>query len=149
MASASGLPPPNLEPPSREAALSVVALATTLLFAHGQTTERTVGIQGTSSSQIVSTKPLGIDMNRVLAITRVADWLCDGTLRGEDARSALLRAGNLPPVSTLRFTSFCGHRHAVARGHFRRSRSAQVCCWVSPPAAPPFRRERLRRLCRS
>jgi uncharacterized membrane protein YjjP (DUF1212 family) len=65
-----------------------------------------VEIEGTSLSQIVPAKPLGVDMNRVLAITTVVDRLCDGTLRGEEARPALLLAGNLPPVSTLRFTSF-------------------------------------------
>ena len=115
----------------REAALSIVALAAGLLFAHGQTTERTVvtaerlgralgvpvkvlpdwgelivEIEGTSLSQIAPTKPLGVDMNRVLAITAVVDRLCEGTLRGEDVRPALLLAGNLPPVSTLRFASF-------------------------------------------
>jgi uncharacterized membrane protein YjjB (DUF3815 family) len=45
-------------------------------------------------------------MNRVLAITTVVDRLCDGSLNGEDARPALLLAGNLPPVSTLYFASF-------------------------------------------
>jgi hypothetical protein len=33
---------PDPEPPTREAALKTTALAATLLFAHGQTTERTV-----------------------------------------------------------------------------------------------------------
>jgi uncharacterized membrane protein YjjP (DUF1212 family) len=122
---------PGLEPPTCEAALKTAALAATLLFAHGQTTERTVvtterlgralgvsvrvlpdwdkltvEIEGTSLSQVVPTKPLGVDMNRVLAITTVVDRLCDGTLRAEEARPALLLAGNLPPTSTLRFTSF-------------------------------------------
>jgi hypothetical protein len=53
-------------------------------------------------SQIIPTKPLGVDMNRVLAIKTVVDRLCEGTLRGEQARPALVLAGNLPPVSTLR-----------------------------------------------
>jgi uncharacterized membrane protein YjjP (DUF1212 family) len=122
---------PALEPPVREAALGVVALAATLLFAHGQTTERTVvtverlgralgvpvrllpdwgglivEIEGTCLSKIVPAKPLGVDMNRVLAVSTVVDRLCDGTLRAEEARPALLLAGNLPPASTLRFTSF-------------------------------------------
>ncbi|NUU41839.1 threonine/serine ThrE exporter family protein [Tardiphaga robiniae] len=116
---------------AREAALGVVALAATLLFANGQTTERTVvaaerlgralgvparvlpdwdkltvELEGTSLSRIVATKPLGIDMNKVLAVTAVVDRLCDGTLRAEEARSALLLAGNVPPISTLQFTSF-------------------------------------------
>src|SRR5712664_2246835 len=131
MAGAVQSSPPCFEPPTREAALSIVALAATLLFAHGQTTERTVvtaerlgralgvpvrvlpdwgelivEIEGTSLSQIVPTKPLGVDMNRVLAITTVVDRLCEGTLCGEEARPALLLAGDLLPVSTLRFTSF-------------------------------------------
>jgi hypothetical protein len=96
MAGAVQSSPPCFEPPTREAALSIVALAATLLFAHGVTTERTVvtaerlgralgvpvrvlpdwgelivEIEGTSLSQIVPTKPLGVDMNRVLAITTV------------------------------------------------------------------------------
>jgi uncharacterized membrane protein YjjP (DUF1212 family) len=101
--------------------LKITALAATLLVV---TTERlgralavsvrvlpdwdelTVEIEGTSLSQIVPAKPLGVDMNRVLAITTIVDRLCDGTLRAEEARPALLLAGNLPPASTLRFTSF-------------------------------------------
>jgi uncharacterized membrane protein YjjP (DUF1212 family) len=122
---------PGLEPPTCEAALEITALAATLLFAHGQTTERTVvtaerlgralGVpvrvlpdwdkltvetEGRSLSRIVPTKPLGVDMNRVLAISTVVDRLCDGLLRAEEVQAALLSAGNLPPVSTLRFTSF-------------------------------------------
>jgi uncharacterized membrane protein YjjP (DUF1212 family) len=86
----------------------VVALAARLLFAHGQTTERTVvsaerlgralgvrarvlpdwdkltiELDGTSLSQIVPTKPLGMDMNRVLAIMVIVDRLCTGTLRAK------------------------------------------------------------------
>ncbi len=66
----------------------------------------TVELEGTSLSRIAPTKPLGMDMNRVLAITKVVDRLCDGTLRADEARSALLSAGNLAPVSTLHFASF-------------------------------------------
>ena len=74
-----------------EAALKTTALAATLLFAHGQTTERTVTaaerlgralgvtvkvlpywgeltveLDGAPISQIVPAKPLGVDMGRVL-----------------------------------------------------------------------------------
>ncbi|WP_426421129.1 threonine/serine ThrE exporter family protein [Bradyrhizobium genosp. A] len=123
--------PLELEPAAREAAPGVVALAAMLLFAHGQTTERTVVIaerlgralgvrakvlpdwdkltvefEDTSLSEIVPTKPLGIDMNRVLAITRVVDRVCHGTLSADEVRPALLSAGSLPPVCTLHFTSF-------------------------------------------
>jgi transposase len=38
----------------------------------------------------------------VRAIKAVVDRLCKGTLRGEEAWLALVLAGNLPPVSTLR-----------------------------------------------
>jgi uncharacterized membrane protein YjjP (DUF1212 family) len=130
MVSAVQSSPPGFEPATREAALSLVALAATLLFAHGQTTERTVvtaerlgralGVavkvlpeweelvaeaEGRCLSRIVATKPLGVDMNRVLAITTVVDRLCEGRLRGEEARPALLSAGSLPALSVSRFTS--------------------------------------------
>jgi uncharacterized membrane protein YjjP (DUF1212 family) len=121
----------HLEPLSSEAALKTTALAATLLFVHGQTTERTViaterlgralgvavkvlpywgeltvEVDGTSVSQIVPVKPLGVDMGRVLAITTVIDRICNGTLRADEARSALTSAGRLPPASTPRFTLF-------------------------------------------
>jgi hypothetical protein len=81
-----------------EAALKTTALAATLLFAHGQITERTVTaaerlgralgvpikvlpywgeltvvLDGAPISQIVPAKPLGVDMGRVLAVTTVID----------------------------------------------------------------------------
>jgi len=122
---------PGQEPLACEATLRSAALAAALLFTHGQTTERTVvtaqrlgralgmsvrvlpdwdkltiEIDGTSLLRILPAKPLGVDMNRVLAVTAVVDRLCDGTLRAEEARPALLLAGNLPPASTPRFTAF-------------------------------------------
>jgi uncharacterized membrane protein YjjP (DUF1212 family) len=122
---------PRPEPLTREAALKTAALAATLLFAHGQTTERTVAaaerlgralgvtvkvlpywgeltvqLDGTPISQIVPAKPLGIDMGRVLAVTTVIDQVCCGTLPAEAAQSALEQAGRLPPASTPRFTCF-------------------------------------------
>ncbi|WP_082906101.1 threonine/serine exporter family protein [Bradyrhizobium centrolobii] len=122
---------PHLDPSHREAALKTTALAATLLFAHGQTTERTViaaerlgralgitvrvlpywgeitvEIEGTPISQIVPAKPLGVDMGRVLAVTTVIDQVCDGTLPSDAAHSALISASRLPPASTARFTLF-------------------------------------------
>lgn len=122
---------PSAEPLTCGAALKTTALAATLLFAHGQTTERTitvaerlgralgvavkvlpywgeliVEIDGAAVFQIVPAKPLGVDMGRVLAVTRVVDQVCDGTLPAEIARSALMSAGRLPPASTPRFTLF-------------------------------------------
>jgi uncharacterized membrane protein YjjP (DUF1212 family) len=122
---------PGFGPLTYEPALKTTALAATLLFAHGQTTERTVTaaerlghalgvtvkvlpywgeliveLDGAPLSQIVPAKPLGVDMGRVLAVTTVIDQICDGTLSAEVAQSALESAGRLPPVSTLRFTLF-------------------------------------------
>jgi hypothetical protein len=44
----------------------------------------------------------------VLAIKTVVDRLCEGTLRGEEARPALVLAGNLPPASLPRLEMFTG-----------------------------------------
>ena len=119
------------EPLTCKAALETTALAATLLFAHGQTTERTVTaaerlgralgvtvkvlpywgeltveLDGAPVSRIVPTKPLGVDMGRVLAVMTVLDQVCHGTLPAETAQSALTSAGRLPPASTPRFTLF-------------------------------------------
>jgi uncharacterized membrane protein YjjP (DUF1212 family) len=122
---------PCPEPLTFEAALKTTALAATLLFAHGQTTERTitaaerlaralgvtvkvlpywgeltVELDGALIPQIVPAKPLGVDMGRVLAVTTVIDQIHDGKLSTEAAQSALEAAGRLPPASTPRFTLF-------------------------------------------
>src|SRR6266436_4869445 len=89
---------PCPEPLTCEAVLKTTALAATLLFAHGQTTERTVTaaerlgrtlgvtvrvlpywgeltvqLDGAPLSQIVPAKPLGVDMGRVRAVTSVIE----------------------------------------------------------------------------
>ncbi len=122
---------PCPEPLTCGSALKTTALAATLLFAHGQTTERTVAaaerlgralgvtvtvlpywgeliveLDGAPVSQIVPAKPLGVDMGRVLAVMTVIDQVCDGTLPAEAAQSALESAARLPPASTPRFTVF-------------------------------------------
>jgi uncharacterized membrane protein YjjP (DUF1212 family) len=122
---------PGFGPLTYEPALKTTALAATLLFAHGQTTERAVTaaerlgrvlgvtvrvlpywgeiiveLDGAPLSQIVPAEPLGVDMGRVLAVTTVIDQICNGTLSAEAAQSALESAGRLPPASTLRFTLF-------------------------------------------
>lgn len=122
---------PCPESPTCEAALKTTALAATLLFAHGQTTEGTVTaverlgrslgvtvkvlpywgeitveLNGGPISLIAAAKPLGVDMGRVLAVTTVIDQVCHGTLSVEAAQSALESAGRLPPASTPRFTCF-------------------------------------------
>src|SRR5882672_1951000 len=121
--------PPEPGPLTRETALDAIALAAALLFAHGQTTERTVvaagrlgralgvpvmalpywgqltvEIDGTTLSKIVPVKPLGVDMGKVLAVTTVVEQVCDGKLEVGAAWPALAIAGRLPPASTLRFT---------------------------------------------
>ncbi|MGY4427739.1 uncharacterized membrane protein YjjP (DUF1212 family) [Bradyrhizobium sp. F1.13.1] len=88
------------ESPTCETALNTIALAASLLFAHGQTTERTVvsagrlgcalgatvkvlphwdelivELDGAPVSQIVPAKPRGVDMGRVLAVTAVIDQI--------------------------------------------------------------------------
>jgi uncharacterized membrane protein YjjP (DUF1212 family) len=122
---------PGFGPLTYEPALKTTALAATLLFAHGETTERTVSaaerlgralgvtvrvlpywdeiiveLDGAPLSQIVPAKPLGVDMGRVLAVTTVIDRICHGTLPAEASQSALESAGRLPPASTPRFTLF-------------------------------------------
>src|SRR5882762_528160 len=122
---------PCPEPLTCGPALKTTALAATLLFAHGQTTERTVTaaerlgralgvtvkvlpywgeltvqLDSAPISQIVPAKPLGVDMGRVVAVTTVIDQVCHGTLSAEAAQSALESAGRLPPASTPRFTLF-------------------------------------------
>src|SRR5450755_2474529 len=122
---------PGFGPLTYEAALKTTALAATLLFAHGQTTERTVTaaerlgralgvtvkvlpywgeiiveLDGAPLSQIVPAKPIGVDMGRALAVTTVIDQICHGTLSAEAAQSALESPGRLPPASTPRFTLF-------------------------------------------
>jgi uncharacterized membrane protein YjjP (DUF1212 family) len=122
---------PGFGPLTYEAALKTTALAATLLFAHGQTTEQTVAaserlgralgvtvkvlpywggiiveLDGAPLSQIVPANPIGVDMGKVLAVTTVIDQICQGTLSAEPAQSALESAGRLPPASTLPFTLF-------------------------------------------
>ena len=131
MAVAFRSPRPDPDATACEATLELVALTAALLFSHGQTTERTVvtaerlgralgtpvrvlpdwetltvELEGSSLARIVPAKPLGIDMNRVLAVTAIVDQLHDGTLCAEEARPALTSAGSLPPVSAMKFASF-------------------------------------------
>ena len=83
--------------------------------------ELTVELDGVALSQIVSAKPLGADTDRVLAIAKVIDEVCDGTLSAAAARSALESAGRLPPASTRRFTCFAAIGDAHLASFSRRS----------------------------
>jgi uncharacterized membrane protein YjjP (DUF1212 family) len=127
LAQSSSMPEPRSL--KREAALDTIAMAAALLFAHGQTTERTVvaagrlgrafgvtvtalpywgqltvGIDGTTLSEVDPVKPLGVDMGKVIAVATVVDQVCEGKLARGEARSALALAGHQPSASTLRFT---------------------------------------------
>jgi uncharacterized membrane protein YjjP (DUF1212 family) len=111
--------------------VDTVALAASLLFTHGQTTEmtvvaaqrlgRTLGVQvkvlphwdelvveldDTSFSEIVPAAPLGVDMGKVLAVQTIVLQVSDGAMSNAAARPALVAAGRMPPASTLRFAVF-------------------------------------------
>jgi len=125
-------PPPIADAVSlmRTAKIELVATAAAL-FNNGQTTERVVlsverfgqalgtplrlhphwgelalQIGGTPFSEMIPATPLGVDMRKVLAVTTVVDHVCDGTLASDAAGAALVAAGRLPAVPTLRFTVF-------------------------------------------
>jgi len=93
--------------------------------------ELTVELDGVALSQIVSAKPLGADTDRVLAIAKVIDEVCDGTLSAAAARSALESAGRLPPASTRRFTCFAAIGDAHLASFSRRSTRQDTTnrCW--------------------
>jgi uncharacterized membrane protein YjjP (DUF1212 family) len=118
---------PGPSPLAREAALEAVALAAVLLLDNGQTTEQTVlaterlgralgtpirvlpywgglAVQSerTLLTEIAVSRPIGVDMRKVLAVMTVVDQVCDGALPAEAARPALIAAGQTPPVSTAR-----------------------------------------------
>jgi uncharacterized membrane protein YjjP (DUF1212 family) len=111
--------------------VETVALAASLLFMHGQTTERTVvatqqlgrtlgvpvrvlphwdelvvELDHTSFSEIVPAAPLAVHMGKVLAVQTIVDQVCDGTLSNAAARPALVAAGRMPPVAILHFAVF-------------------------------------------
>lgn len=115
----------------RDVALDTITLAADLLFANGQTTERTVvaterlgrtfgvdarvlpqwgeltvEIEGTVFSEISPVAPLGVDMSRVLTVSGIVDQVCDESLPRESAHSLLEAARDGRPISTLRFTLF-------------------------------------------
>src|SRR6266446_5876359 len=143
---------PGPEPLTCEAALKTTALAATLLFAHGQTTERTVTaaerlgralgvtvkvlpywgeltveLDGTPVSQIVPAKPLGVDMGRVLAVTTVIDQICHGSCR---PRLRNPRLSRLPGCRQLpRHASPCSQPLARLRlASFSVRSMRRACC---------------------
>ncbi|MFM0071340.1 threonine/serine exporter family protein [Paraburkholderia sediminicola] len=111
--------------------VDTVSLAASLLFTHGQTTERTVvaaqqfgrtlgvpvrvlphwdelvvELDHTSFSEIVPAAPLGVDMGKVLAVQTIVHQVCDGAMSKADVRPALVAAEHMPPVAILRFALF-------------------------------------------
>ena len=117
--------------PARAAPLETIALAATLLFNNGQTTERTVltaerlgralglpvklhpvwgelvvHVDNTPVSEIVQATPLGVDMGKVLGVMTIVDQVCDGRLPPDAAHPALLRLERMRPTSTPRFVLF-------------------------------------------
>jgi uncharacterized membrane protein YjjP (DUF1212 family) len=131
MTDAGKCPPSAAVRKERDLSLDTVALAAGLLFANGQTTERTVvateqlgrsfgldvrvlpqwgeltvEIEGTLLSEVSSSAPLSVDMGKVLAVSHAVDRVCKQSLPRETAYSLLVEAGRTGAVSTLRFVLF-------------------------------------------
>jgi uncharacterized membrane protein YjjP (DUF1212 family) len=110
--------------------LAVLSLSADLLFANGQSTERTITtvarlgakfgyrailfarwgelsirIDGPFGDllEISGTHPAGVDMNKVIAATKVIDDICDGRINAAAARSSLEEIARYPPVGVARF----------------------------------------------
>jgi uncharacterized membrane protein YjjP (DUF1212 family) len=110
--------------------LALILISARLLFANGQTTERTgaaveqladaLGFRATvfprwgeltvridddtgSRYEIIAVEPVGVDMSKVAATVSVIDQVCDGRMDAEAARSALEVVTRSPPVSVARF----------------------------------------------
>jgi uncharacterized membrane protein YjjP (DUF1212 family) len=115
--------------------LDLILISARLLFANGQTTERTVvaveqlaealGLRVTvfprwgelilcidsdtgSRYEIIAAAPLGVDMSKVAATMSVIDKVCAGRIDIEATRSALQAVTRFPPVSLARFALMTG-----------------------------------------
>jgi uncharacterized membrane protein YjjP (DUF1212 family) len=124
--------------------LALIAASAELLFANGQTTQRTVleaerlaatlGLRATVvprwgelvvrvadgttvHNEIVTVEPAGVDMSKVTGTITVIDELCDGRTDANTARSALAAVSRRTPVSLARFASMAG-AGAAALGVF-------------------------------
>jgi len=120
-----------LTSPSLRETLDLVLEATSVLFANGETTERTIaagqriaGAQGYRAEvvarwdgltvrleddagarhDIVPVTPTGIDMHKVTEAERAVDAICDHALKPEESSLVFERTAALPPVSVARFT---------------------------------------------
>ncbi|MHA6203541.1 threonine/serine ThrE exporter family protein [Dyella soli] len=131
MKDASDCSPSGTTGNERDLSLDTIAFAAALLFANGQTTERTVAsterlgrsfglnvrvlpqwgeltveVERTLLSDVYPIAPLGVDMGRVIAVSDIVEKVVDQSLPRESAHSLLERAGQLHTVSTLRFVLF-------------------------------------------
>ncbi len=115
--------------------VDLILLSARVLFANGQTTERTVvaveqlaealGLRVTvfprwgelilcidsdtgSRYEIIAAAPLGVDMSKVAETMSVIDKVCAGRMDIEAARSALQAVTRFPPVSLARFALMTG-----------------------------------------
>lgn len=116
---------------SHDTMLDTIALAALVLFENGQTTEQTVtaaerlgsafgvrarvfpswgsltvGIDCLPLLRIVQATPLGVNMNKVAAVMKLVDQVCEGKLPVAAIYPALASTSRLPAVSTLRFVFF-------------------------------------------
>jgi uncharacterized membrane protein YjjP (DUF1212 family) len=125
--------------------LALILVSARLLFANGQTTERTVaaveqladalGFRATvfprwgeltvridddtgSRYEIIAVEPVGVDMNKVAATVSVIDKVCAGRMDAEAARSALEAVTRFPPVSVARFALLAAAGAAALGGIF-------------------------------
>jgi uncharacterized membrane protein YjjP (DUF1212 family) len=110
--------------------LAVLSLGANVLFENGQSTERTITtvarlgaalgyrailfprwgelsirIDGPFGEllEIIGADPAGVDMNKVMAATKVIDGICDGRINAAAARSTLEEITRYPPVGVARF----------------------------------------------
>ena len=123
-------PPNRGESVASAGDLAPILISARLLFANGQTTERTVaaveqlaealGFPATvfprwgelfiriddatgSRYEIIAVEPVGVDMSKVAATVSVIDQVCAGRMDAEAARSALEAVTRSPPVSVACF----------------------------------------------
>src|SRR6202051_4264393 len=112
--------------------LDAVLLGARLLFQNGQTTERTattamrlgaalghrttlfphwgelsIRVDGPSGcrQKTIDATPAGVDMNKVVATTKVIDDICDGRIDAAQARASFEAIARYPPVGLIRFSS--------------------------------------------
>ena len=119
-----------LTTPSIAETLALALQGTSVLFANGETTERTIAagermagvhgyrpavvarwdgltvrLQGEAGARhdIVPVTPTGIDMHKVMEAERAVDAICARAVTPEEAGARFARTAALPPVSLARF----------------------------------------------